>query len=132
MTTRTHDTAATVDPAAIDPQHYRTGAVEAIEVTRHLCFDLGNAYKYIARAGQKPGTPAVLDYSKAAWYLRDHLRNFGPHSLLAPEVDAPLRRVVHAEQDTLRKEALLHLLFGDVTRTAEAVDDLIKREVVQL
>ena len=124
----TKNPAPTLDPLVIDPPHYTSGAVEAIEVTRHLPFDLGNAYKYIARAGHKPGTPAVQDYAKARWYLRDHIEHFGPHVWLDLAVDAPLRRAVYAERDLLHREALVQLLFGDIPRMQEAVQDLIDRE----
>lgn len=46
--------------------------VECIEITRHLNFNLGNAVKYIWRAGSK-GDP-VEDLEKAEWYLNDELR----------------------------------------------------------
>lgn len=120
--------APALDPQVIDPPHYTAGAVEAIEITRCLSFDLGNAYKYIARAGFKPGTPAVQDYAKARWYLQDHIEHFGPNSDHQVDADAPLRRVIHAETDPLRREALLHLLFGDIACMLQAVQDLIERE----
>lgn len=120
--------APSVDPLVIDPPHYIRGAVETIEITRHLPFDLGNAYKYLDRAGLKPGTSALQDYTKAAWYLRDHIAHFGPHALLERAVDAPLRRAIHAEIGLARREALTQLLFGDIARMLQAVDYLIDRE----
>ena len=51
------------------PQHYQhPSGVEAIDICEHLGFNLGNAYKYLARAGKKG--PAAEDLRKAAWYLR--------------------------------------------------------------
>ncbi len=42
-------------PAAIDPSHYTRTKIEPIDVieTWRLGFNLGNALKYIARAGHK-------------------------------------------------------------------------------
>jgi len=51
------------------PAHYQhPSGVEAIDLCEHLGFNLGNAYKYLARAGKKGD--ASTDLRKAAWYLR--------------------------------------------------------------
>lgn len=53
------------------PAHYTAGGIEAITVIEawKLGFCLGNALKYIARAGRKPGAETVEDLKKARWYL---------------------------------------------------------------
>lgn len=53
----------------INPSHYRShpSGVEAITITEHFNFCLGNAVKYIWRAGQK--NEMVEDLKKARWYL---------------------------------------------------------------
>jgi hypothetical protein len=55
------------------PPHYTShpSGIEAIQVTRHMNFNLGNAIKYIWRAGQK-GDP-IQDLEKAIFYLRDEI-----------------------------------------------------------
>lgn len=50
------------------------GADDPYEATRvieawGLGYCLGNAVRYIARAGRKPGADAPADLCKAAWYL---------------------------------------------------------------
>lgn len=52
------------------PKHYTThpSGVECITVTEHMNFNLGNAMKYIWRAGEKGNT--VQDLEKAKWYLQ--------------------------------------------------------------
>lgn len=52
------------------PPHYTFGNLEVIDVIEdwQLGFHLGNAVKYIARAGKK-GDP-VEDLKKALWYLQ--------------------------------------------------------------
>lgn len=52
------------------PPHYKHGGIEAIDVIEawHLDFHLGNALKYIARAGHKES--GVEDIQKARWYLQ--------------------------------------------------------------
>lgn len=59
---------------AVDhPGHYggEGNPYEAIKVIEAwgLGFNLGNAIKYIARAGSKPGTTRYEDLRKARWYL---------------------------------------------------------------
>lgn len=52
------------------PPHYKShpSGVECIEITEHMNFNLGNAIKYIWRAGLKSDSP-VEDLEKAAWYV---------------------------------------------------------------
>lgn len=52
-----------------EPPHYtqHPSGVECIQVTEHMNFCLGNAIKYIWRAGSKGN--AVEDLRKARWYL---------------------------------------------------------------
>ena len=52
------------------PPHYTThpSGVECITVTEHMNFNLGNAVKYIWRAGLK-SEAVITDLEKAAWYV---------------------------------------------------------------
>lgn len=54
------------------PQHYNTGKYEVIDVIEdwQLGFHLGNAVKYIARAGKKPTSTMREDLEKAIWYIQ--------------------------------------------------------------
>jgi hypothetical protein len=54
---------------AINPPHYQDhpSGVECIEITEHMNFCLGNAIKYIWRAGLKNN--AIEDLRKARWYI---------------------------------------------------------------
>lgn len=54
----------------INPQHYRThpSGIECIQVAEHMSYCLGNAIKYLWRAGKKGD--AIEDLKKAAWYLQ--------------------------------------------------------------
>lgn len=58
------------------PSHYTShpSGVEAIEITRHMGFNLGNAMKYLWRNGLKDGQPAVQDLEKAVWYIQDEIK----------------------------------------------------------
>lgn len=53
------------------PAHYTDGKIEVIEYIedKKLGFCLGNAIKYISRAGKKDPTKEVEDLKKAIWYI---------------------------------------------------------------
>ena len=55
------------------PEYYKAGGIEAIDVIEDwkLDFCLGNAIKYIARAGKK-SNDVRTDLEKAAWYIKRH------------------------------------------------------------
>ena len=69
------------------PSHYTwlkdKCVIEVIDITRHLDFDLGNAIKYILRAGRKPIInenlsddflrAAIQDLKKALFYINDKI-----------------------------------------------------------
>jgi hypothetical protein len=63
----------------INPTHYRKhpSGVECITVTEHMPFNLGNAVKYIWRAGEKPDANTVDDLKKAAWYVNREIERLG-------------------------------------------------------
>ena len=65
---------------AIDHPGYYGGAniYEAINVIEAwgLGFHLGNAVKYIARAGKKDPQTYAQDLEKAIWYLRREVENY--------------------------------------------------------
>lgn len=68
------DGGALAEPGAVEqvnhPAHYQHPAgVECIDVVEHLSFNIGNAVKYLWRAGLKPGSDALTDLEKARWYV---------------------------------------------------------------
>ena len=54
-----------------NPSHYTSSDVETIDAIEawELGFHLGNAVKYISRAGKKDPDKEVEDLRKAVWYL---------------------------------------------------------------
>lgn len=66
------------------PSHYtwlkELCGIEVIDITRHMDFDLGNAIKYILRAGHKTeegmtdSDKLVEDLKKARFYLDDKIK----------------------------------------------------------
>ena len=65
------------------PSHYtwlkELCGIEVIDITRHMDFDLGNAAKYILRAGHKKDSSLsdtqkeIEDLKKAIWYINDKI-----------------------------------------------------------
>ena len=53
------------------PSHYNSGKIEVIEAIEDwkLDFHLGNAVKYVARAGKKNPEKTIEDLEKAIWYI---------------------------------------------------------------
>lgn len=60
-----------IDDPVNHPAHYTDGSIEVIDFIedKGLSFHLGNAVKYIARAGKKDPEKTVEDLKKAVWYL---------------------------------------------------------------
>lgn len=58
------------------PPHYTShpSGIEAIEVTRHMNFNLGNAMKYLWRAGIKDEKKHIEDLQKAIFYINDEIK----------------------------------------------------------
>lgn len=58
------------------PEHYKTGGLQPFDVVDawDLDFYLGNAVKYIARAGKKPGEERKKDLNKALHYIEEALK----------------------------------------------------------
>ncbi len=68
------------------PKHYTSdpSGVECIQITRHRNFNIGNAIKYLWRAGIKVGSGAetacskqIDDLQKAIWYIQDEIKRIG-------------------------------------------------------
>ena len=80
--TETQPATATEHDAVNHPHHYTShpSGVECIQITRHYCFAIGNAIKYLWRAGLKQdvGTPPkekeIQDLEKAIWYINDRIK----------------------------------------------------------
>jgi hypothetical protein len=65
-----------------NPPHYTSdpSGIECIEVTRHRNFNIGNAIKYLWRAGLKEDASTsaiqkqVEDLEKAIFYIKDEIK----------------------------------------------------------
>jgi len=55
------------------PKHYtqHPSGIECIQITRHMNFNLGSAFKYIWRCDLKHD--AIEDLQKAIWYINNEI-----------------------------------------------------------
>jgi hypothetical protein len=67
--------AASCSDSVNHPSHYNDGKIEVIEYIedKNLGFHLGNAVKYISRAGKKDPSKTLEDLKKAMWYIQRHM-----------------------------------------------------------
>ena len=58
------------------PSHYTSGKIKVIDFVedKELGFHLGNAIKYISRAGRKNPDKIVEDLQKAVWYINREIQ----------------------------------------------------------
>ena len=73
-----------------NPDHYKLpSGVQLIDVTKHCSFPVGNAMKYIFRAGKKDGESALDDLLKAKWFV---------DLMIQEAIDAKAKRIVEADK----------------------------------
>lgn len=58
------------------PQHYTSdpSGIECIQVVRHRNYNIGNAIKYLWRAGLKNEEKHIEDLKKAIFYIQDEIK----------------------------------------------------------
>ena len=79
-----YDSNAPKEDLVNHPKHYSwlkdKCGIEVIDITRWLDFDLGNAVKYLLRAGKKTESnmsdneKTIQDLKKAIWYIQDKIK----------------------------------------------------------
>lgn len=97
------------------PPHYNQhpSGVEAIQITEHFSFCVGNAIKYVFRAGKKMNN--VEDLRKAVWYAERAMSDWeGNYSgVVRDGVVLPLTRFVAMEKEEWRAKSVFHLATGN-------------------
>lgn len=71
-----------VDDNVNHPLHYTShpSGIECIDIARHYCFSIGNAFKYLWRAGLKKDASLrdkekeIEDLRKAVFYINDRIK----------------------------------------------------------
>lgn len=114
------------------PVHYTSyNQVEVIEITRWLPFDLGNAVKYIARAGLKDPEKEDQDLLKALWYVDDHIEKVesrvevpNPREVMSDEMTAIFEWKVRRLCDQLSYErslAVMAIVNGNLSLASKHI-----------
>lgn len=63
------------------PKHYTSdpSGVECIDIVRHRNYNIGNAIKYLWRAGLKNEDKHIEDLKKAIFYITDEIKRLEGH-----------------------------------------------------
>lgn len=92
------------------PKHYTShpSGIECIEVTRHMNFNLGNAVKYLWRAGLKDSAPSLQDLQKAAWYINDEIMEMRKQADKArlQELERPILDKINEKGNALLRKGI--------------------------
>lgn len=113
------------------PSHYTSdpSGVECIEICRVLPFSLGNAVKYLWRAGKK--NDELEDIRKAQWYIKDYM---GPREIESwPEDPAlenlPWKRIavwmLYQDPKDKRIRVIRYILEGSYLAASNTLEDMI-------
>ena len=111
------------------PAHYTgvTAEIECIDIARHLNFQLGNAFKYVWRAGKKGGKgKEIEDLKKALWYLEDSIRNGYNDFDKCDHIAEEITLLVTRDEDTLKANVLRNIAAQRVLAAANGVRQMIE------
>lgn len=76
------------------PAHYTDGKIEVIDFIedKQLGYHLGNAVKYISRAGKKDPSKTKEDLEKAGWYIERFMIKYPFHTPfgMVGEIEPPV------------------------------------------
>ena len=66
---------AVLDDPVNHPRHYTSGKIEVIDFIedQKMPYHLGNACKYLCRAGKKDSAKTTEDLRKAVWYINRYI-----------------------------------------------------------
>lgn len=94
------------------PPHYNKhpSGVECIDIIEWLPFNLGNAVKYVWRAGEKGNE--IQDLEKARWYLER-------------EIDGGVRRFCDAGLAVYEKSVIRHRVLCQAAKVTATDEDLL-------
>jgi len=110
------------------PPHYNSheSGVEAIDICEHMSFCIGNATKYVWRAGQKGDR--TEDLKKARWYLERELAARADILQAWPAlVLAQLMKIWETEGPSFLGKFLWALAYNNVRAALALVVDEIER-----
>ena len=119
------------------PTHYApkfmTKPLECIDITRHMSFLTGNAFKYVWRAGDKGDVEkAQEDLDKALFYINEAVVHGGDseHGVIDTNPVATAMFELLAPYNSHRYEALHGIIYGYVTMAITGIRAM-KEELAQ-
>lgn len=129
-----------VDPVNHPPHYTYFQGIEVIDVTRWLPFGLGNAFKYICRAGFKDVSKEAEDLRKALFYIKDSIEiveKYGDSILSGYWFTVPssvnaydnATDLISQVKNPFRREILLKLLYGRLD-DLEKARDILENEIL--
>jgi hypothetical protein len=79
------------------PPHYTSdpSGVECIDIVRHRNYNIGNAIKYLWRAGLKNEKKHIEDLKKAIFYINDEIKRLEASSVEAKESSESIRSQIY-------------------------------------
>lgn len=118
------------------PPHYseHPSGIECIEITELMPFHLGNAFKYVFRAGKKHD--AIEDLNKAMWYVNRAIISqptwaYSSLSMPSPAIKAVLqrdgKRISRAETNVHKRSAQARILEAYCCDSYDEFYDLLEQ-----
>ncbi len=111
------------------PAHYTgvTAEIECIDIARHLNFQLGNAFKYVWRAGKKGGKgKEIEDLKKALWYLDDSIQNGYNDLDQCDDLASGLAAIATRGDDSPRGDLLRDIAARRIVAAANILREMIR------
>lgn len=106
------------------PSHYtRYQGMEVIDLTRQMGFNLGNAVKYIARAGLKDARKEVEDLQKAIFYIEDEIK-WTNHDRVSYEKYGEFVGILARQLPFCRSAAVYHICSESTSDLKKALNYL--------
>lgn len=111
------------------PKHYtHYKGVEVIELTRQMNFNLGNAAKYICRAGFKDKSKEIEDLEKAVFYIQDEIEHYPVSKPEPPSRYGKLVFTLTSQLSPNRGKAVEFICRGSTLNLWNAID-LLRNEI---
>jgi len=108
----------------IRPAHYESGKISPLDFIedKGLNFHLGNALKYIVRAGKKDPSKLVEDLDKAMFYLQRHIEKVDESYEIKDGVIDIDEFIFDKQLPWPLGNAILYMVLGDYDESISCID----------
>lgn len=114
------------------PKHYNQyEGVEVWDLVRQMNFNLGNAVKYITRAGFKNVHTEIEDLEKAIFYLQDEIKHYPVSKPESPTRYGKLVFTLTSQMKPNRGKAV-ELICRGSTRNLNFAAHYLRAEILEL